>query len=43
MHPVSEMKLDCLANCIDEKNPKRFKDITAGEYLTKRLKEIGLG
>jgi isopenicillin N synthase-like dioxygenase len=42
MHPVSDMKLNCLANCIDEKNPRRFDDITAGEFLNQRLNEIGL-
>jgi len=42
MHPVSEMKLDVLENCIDKKNPKQFDDITAGEFLEERLKELGL-
>ena len=42
MHPVSDMQLNCLNNCIDDKHPKRFEDITAGEYLDQRLKEIGL-
>lgn len=42
MHPISEMKLDVLENCIDEENPKQFEDITAGEFLTQRLREIGL-
>jgi isopenicillin N synthase-like dioxygenase len=42
MHPVSEMDLSCLPNCIDEQHPKKFADITAGEFLTQRLKEIGL-
>ncbi len=42
MHPVSEMDLTCLPNCIDERNPKAFEDITAGEFLDERLKEIGL-
>src|SRR5690606_32094563 len=42
MHPVSEMKLDVLENCIDENNPKQFDDITAGEFLNQRLREIGL-
>lgn len=42
MHPVSEMKLDVLENCVDENNPKQFDDITAGEFLTQRLREIGL-
>ncbi|SHJ14691.1 isopenicillin N synthase family dioxygenase [Algibacter luteus] len=42
MHPISEMKLDVLPGCIDENNPKAFDDITAGEFLTERLIELGL-
>jgi isopenicillin N synthase-like dioxygenase len=42
MHPISEMELDVLENCIDEKNPKQFDDITAGEFLEERLRELGL-
>jgi len=42
MHPVSNMKLDCLDLCVDDKNPKQFDDITAGEYLNERLRELGL-
>ena len=42
MHPVSDMPLNCLENCIDENNPKQFEDITAGEFLTERLIELGL-
>ncbi|MEE4000302.1 2-oxoglutarate and iron-dependent oxygenase domain-containing protein [Tenacibaculum sp. FZY0031] len=42
MHPVSDMKLDVLDNCIDENNPKQFEDITAGEFLDERLRELGL-
>ncbi|WHT38314.1 isopenicillin N synthase family dioxygenase [Myroides odoratus] len=42
MHPISEMPLNCLDNCIDEANPKKFEDITAGEFLHQRLVELGL-
>jgi isopenicillin N synthase-like dioxygenase len=42
MHPVSEMPLNCLENCIDEKHPKLYTDITAGEFLHERLIELGL-
>jgi isopenicillin N synthase-like dioxygenase len=42
MHPVSDMKLDCLPECIDDNNPKQFDDITAGDYLNERLVELGL-
>ncbi len=42
LHPRSDMKLNCLESCITAENPKRFDDITAGEYLNERLAEIGL-
>lgn len=42
MHPVSEMPLNCLENCIDEDHPKLYEDITAGEFLHERLIELGL-
>jgi isopenicillin N synthase-like dioxygenase len=42
MHPVSDMPLNCLENCIDEEHPKQFEDITAGEFLYERLIELGL-
>lgn len=42
LHPKSAMDLSALASCVDEKHPKVFEDITAGEYLDERLKEIGL-
>jgi isopenicillin N synthase-like dioxygenase len=42
MHPRSDMKLNCLDECIDENNPKHYEDITAGEFLNQRLAEIGL-
>lgn len=42
MHPVSEMDLNVLDNCIDDENPKQFDDITAGDFLNQRLREIGL-
>ncbi len=42
MHPISDMKLDVLKECIDENNPKQFDDITAGEFLNERLRELGL-
>lgn len=42
MHPRSDMRLDCLEECIDENNPKAYDDITAGEFLHQRLVEIGL-
>ena len=42
MHPISSMKLDVLDNCVDDQNPKLYEDITAGEFLTERLIELGL-
>jgi len=42
LHPISEMDLTCLENCISDENPKQFEDVTAGEYLDERLAEIGL-
>lgn len=42
MHPISEMPLNCLENCTDETHPKQYEDITAGEFLTERLIELGL-
>lgn len=42
MHPVSDMRLDVLEDCIDENNPKRYEDISAGEFLHERLVDLGL-
>ncbi len=42
LHPKASMSLRCLDNCIDDKHPKLYEDITAGEYLDERLREIGL-
>jgi isopenicillin N synthase-like dioxygenase len=42
MHPRSEMDLTCLESCIDEENPKAYTDITAGDFLTERLIDLGL-
>lgn len=42
MHPVGEMSLSALENCVDEDNPKLYEDTTAGEFLHERLVELGL-
>ena len=42
MHPISEMSLNCLDNCVDAAHPKQFEDIKAGEFLHERLIELGL-
>jgi len=41
-HPISEMSLNCLVECIDNEHPKAYNDITAGEFLNERLRELGL-
>jgi isopenicillin N synthase-like dioxygenase len=41
-HPISEMPLNCLPECITETHPKVYEDITAGEFLNERLRELGL-
>lgn len=42
MHPVGDMSLNCLTECVDADNPKLYEDITAGEFLHERLVELGL-
>jgi len=42
MHPRSEMDLTCLESCVSTETPKQFTDITAGEFLEERLRELGL-
>ncbi len=42
LHPRSEVSLACLSNCVDADHPKKYQDITAGEFLKERLEEIGL-
>ena len=42
MHPISCMDLNVLDNCISDENPKQFEDITAGDYINQRIKELGL-
>jgi isopenicillin N synthase-like dioxygenase len=42
LHPKSSMSLAALNSCVDSAHPKAFEDITAGEYLDERLREIGL-
>ena len=42
LHPQSEMSLSSLESCIDAQHPKAYDDVTAGEYLDERLREIGL-
>jgi isopenicillin N synthase-like dioxygenase len=42
MHPRSEMSLAALPSTVDKEHPKLWNDITAGEFLNQRLREIGL-
>lgn len=42
LHPRSDMDLTSLESCIDDAHPKVYTDMTAGEYLDERLREIGL-
>lgn len=42
LHPVSDMRLDCLPSCVTADNPLHYEPATAGEYLDERLREIGL-
>ncbi len=42
MHPRPDMDLSCLSRCIDAEHPKMYADMTAGEFLDERLRELGL-
>lgn len=42
LHPRRDMDLTSLESCIDVEHPKMYEDMTAGEYLDERLREIGL-
>lgn len=42
LHPRSDMPLNCLPECVSDTMPRAYDDISAGEYLDERLREIGL-
>ena len=42
MHPRADMDLSCLESCVDTHHPKIYVDMTAGEFLDERLRELGL-
>lgn len=42
MHPIPQMPLNCLSQTIDKEHPKKYEDITAGEFLNQRLIALGL-
>ncbi len=42
MHPRADMDLSSLASCIDPQHPKLYVNMTAGDFLDERLRELGL-
>ena len=42
LHPRTNMPLNCLVSCITPAHPIPYPDLTAGQYLGERLREIGL-
>jgi isopenicillin N synthase-like dioxygenase len=42
LHPRSDMRLDCLPQCVDAGTKPDYEPISAGEYLDERLVEIGM-
>ncbi|CAG5068436.1 Validamycin A dioxygenase [Dyadobacter sp. CECT 9623] len=42
MHPRADMDLTSLESCITAENPKLYTNMTAGEFLDERLRELGL-
>ncbi|PQJ14992.1 isopenicillin N synthase family dioxygenase [Aureicoccus marinus] len=42
MHPKATMPLNCLDNCVDDQHPQLYEDISAGDFLNERLRELGL-
>lgn len=42
LHPKANVDLTSLESCISDEYPKVYTDMTAGEYLDERLREIGL-
>lgn len=43
VHPEPSMSLTCLPQYCNATTPKRFNDISAGDYHQQRINEIGLG
>ena len=41
-HPIGDMPLDCMDECIEKDGVKHHEDITAGDFLHERLIELGL-
>lgn len=42
MHPRADMNLACLESCVSAEFPKLYVNMTAGEFLDERLRELGL-
>ncbi|WP_159470942.1 isopenicillin N synthase family oxygenase [Dyadobacter sp. 3J3] len=42
MHPRADMNLACLESCVSVEFPKLYVNMTAGEFLDERLRELGL-
>jgi isopenicillin N synthase-like dioxygenase len=42
MHPRADMDLTCLESCVDSDHPKMYVNMTSGEFLDERLRELGL-
>lgn len=42
LHPISEFPLNCLPSCVNNEHPQAYSDISSGEFLEQRLREIGL-
>jgi len=42
VHPYSSCMLEMVPGCVTADNPQKAPEITAGEFLTQRLREIGL-
>lgn len=42
MHPRADMDLTSLESCVTAEQPKLYTNMTAGEFLDERLRELGL-
>lgn len=42
MHPRADMDLTSLDSCVSQEFPKLYTNMTAGEFLDERLRELGL-
>lgn len=42
MHPRADMDLSALESCVTPEEPKLYTDMTAGQFLDERLRELGL-